>query len=317
MRNYGKISPQFWIGKTGKSLRREGALAQLVALYLITSPHANLLGMYHLPLSYIAHYTGLSIEDAQRGLQGCIASGLCLYDDASDTVWVLEMARFQVAETLTPRDKRILSVQNEYDNLPANPFLPAFYERYGAALLMVCARTSEGDRMPFGRASQGHRSQEQEQEQEQEKEHEHAQEQERDQEQGQGGEQEHFFAGVPSASHRADGKKIKFRPRPLDVPNKSPLPEDFGISDDVRRWARERHIENLDLHLENFISAARRNAYTYADWDEAFKEAIRKDWAAIGRTATGNASPTSKLGKAGQATANNARRWLEDIDAGR
>ena len=144
MRNYGKINPQFWMGKTGKSLRREGALAQLVALYLITSPHANMIGFYHLPLSYIVHDTGLSFDEVQRGLQGCVASGLCLYDCDSEIVWVFEMARFQIEEELKPRDKRIGYVQNAYDNLPPNAFLLPFYERYGAALQMTAARSADG-----------------------------------------------------------------------------------------------------------------------------------------------------------------------------
>ena len=55
MRDYGKVSPQFWIGQTGKKLRAEGMEAQIVAMYLMTSPHANMLGLYYCPAMFIAH----------------------------------------------------------------------------------------------------------------------------------------------------------------------------------------------------------------------------------------------------------------------
>jgi hypothetical protein len=67
-------------------------------------------------------------------------------------------------------------------------------------------------------------------------------------------------------------------------PIKTPLPADFGISERVRTWAAEKKHGNLDRHFENFISACKRNGYTYADWDEALMEAIRSDWAKIGGT---------------------------------
>jgi hypothetical protein len=315
MRNYGKISPQFWMGKTGKSLRREGVQAQMVALYLISSPHANLLGLYYLPLSYIAHDTGLSLEDAERGLQGCVVSGLCLYDDVSDMVWVLEMARFQVAESLSQRDKRIASVQHEYASLPANPFLPAFYERYGAAFLMAYARTADGERIPFGTNSEGLRSQEQEQEQEQKQEQ--VQEQENEQEPMRDAIAPHSRSRTSGSSDVAKPERQSHAKRVV----KTPLPDNFGISENVRLWAEQRNIAHLDLHLEHFISTVRRNGYTYVDWDEALKVAIRKDWADLGKTSLahahggGNAAPLSRLGKAGQATADNAKRWLEEAGA--
>jgi len=61
MRDYGTISPQFWLGKTGKALRGKPE-AQLVALYLMTSPHATAIGIYHCPVLYMAHETGLPFE---------------------------------------------------------------------------------------------------------------------------------------------------------------------------------------------------------------------------------------------------------------
>src|SRR5437667_491378 len=62
MRGYAKISPQFWIGDTGRKLRDAGQEAMLVGLYLLSNPHANMLGLYYLPKLFIAHETGLGLE---------------------------------------------------------------------------------------------------------------------------------------------------------------------------------------------------------------------------------------------------------------
>ncbi|ENO4828451.1 DNA-binding protein, partial [Escherichia coli] len=55
MRNYATISPQFWLGETGRKLRKSGPECMVVALYMMTSPHSNMLGLYYLPVLYIAH----------------------------------------------------------------------------------------------------------------------------------------------------------------------------------------------------------------------------------------------------------------------
>lgn len=64
-------------------------------------------------------------------------------------------------------------------------------------------------------------------------------------------------------------------------PQKVPLPEDFGISDRVRQWAADKGHERLSEHLESFVGKAKKQGYVYADWDEAFMEAVRKDWAGL------------------------------------
>lgn len=171
MREYAKVSPRFWIGETGREIRACGMDAQLVALYLLTSPHSNMIGLYWAPLQYIAHETGLPIERARKALARLSIASFCEYDEATEVVWVLEMARFQIADRLGEKDKQTKGVQNAYDEVPSNPFLAPFFERYAEAFCMTKARGYEAPSKPL-------RSKEQEQEQE--KEQEQAQEQERD-----------------------------------------------------------------------------------------------------------------------------------------
>lgn len=167
MRDYGKVSPKFWIGDTGKQLRRHGMEAQLLALYLLTNPHANMLGLYYLPITLMAHETGLGMEGASKGLRWCCEAGFCHYDERSEVVWVPEMALYQIGAQLSPGDKRCIGVQNEYASLPGNPFLGPFFDKYQADFHMTARRESAS---PIQAPSKPPRSQEQEQEQEKEQE---------------------------------------------------------------------------------------------------------------------------------------------------
>lgn len=168
MRDYGKVSPQFWIGETGKKLRAAGPEAQVVSLYLMTCPHSNMIGLYYLPVMYLAHETGLGLEGASKGLQRAIDAGFCSYDEASEMVFVHEMARFQIGSKLSAGDKRCKGIQNEYDSLPENPFLVQFFERYEGDFNMEnCRGKSTKNRRPLQAPSKPLGSQEQEQEQEQ------------------------------------------------------------------------------------------------------------------------------------------------------
>ncbi len=79
MRDYAKIAPQFWIGPTGKQIKKLGMSAQLIALYLISNPHSNMLGIYYLPCVFIAHEVGTPLGRASKALQALCQIGFCSY----------------------------------------------------------------------------------------------------------------------------------------------------------------------------------------------------------------------------------------------
>jgi hypothetical protein len=143
MREYAKVSPKFWTGETGQELARRGSEALVVAIYLMTSPHSNMLGLYYQPVLYMAEETGLSPEGASKGLQGCIESNFCAYDHATKHVWVFEMASYQIASELSPKDLRVKGIQRDYAALPNVPFLGPFFDRYHAAFHLVDRRDFE------------------------------------------------------------------------------------------------------------------------------------------------------------------------------
>lgn len=159
MRDYGVVSPKFWIGETGKSLRGKPE-SQIVALYLMTCPHANMIGVFHCPLVYIAHETGLSFEGASKALASLSEARFLTYDEASETVFVHRMAAYQVGESLKPEDNRVKSVAKEWQNIGPAGLKAAFAAIYSIAFHLPAddkkASPSKAPRKPL-------RSQEQDQ----------------------------------------------------------------------------------------------------------------------------------------------------------
>ena len=64
------------------------------------------------------------------------------------------------------------------------------------------------------------------------------------------------------------------------------IPDDFGISDQVKQWAAENNFDRLDDRLEHFINYAISSGKKYKGrrgWDAAFRNAIKGDWAKLGK----------------------------------
>jgi hypothetical protein len=162
MREYGKIAPTFWTGETGKKIRKKGLIARVVACYLLTAPGSNMLGTYYLPLVVMSHEVGISIEEASKALASLSEVDFAHYDDESEYVFVLNMARYQIGERLNENDKRVTGIKNQLETLRKTPFFNQFLNRYREAFHLQDISPSEASSKP-------HRSQEQEQEQEQEK----------------------------------------------------------------------------------------------------------------------------------------------------
>lgn len=250
MREYSKITPQFWLGSTGKKLRGH-IEAQVVASYLLTSPHANMLGLYYLPKMFIAHETGIPFEGASKGLARCVDVGFCHYDEENEMVWVVEMALHQVGE-LKPNDNRCLGIQNEYDKLPKNLYLQGFYDKYQSLFHM---KKSREDASPSEAPCKPLRSQEQEQEQEQEKE----QEQEQDK-------------CAETATKKSEAKKVK-----LDA--ESLVSTCDGLSLDVAKdYIDYRKQKRAPLNQTSWKKIVSEIALSGITPDEALATAMSAGW---------------------------------------
>lgn len=164
MREYGKVYPRFWTGGTGKVLRGDME-AQVLALYLMTCPHANMIGVFHCPIIYMAHETGLTTEGASKALQRLIEAGFCTFDDADDVVWVHEMAAHQIGVLSSPKDKQVLGLRKQVAQIAQSRIRKAFQARYASDFHLLFDGENQS---PLEAPCKPLPSQEQEQEQEQE-----------------------------------------------------------------------------------------------------------------------------------------------------
>lgn len=132
MREYAIVPSKFWITPLAKSLRGNPA-AQVVALYLKTGPHANLIGLYHCPIAYVAQDTGIPFEGASKALSSLSEAGYCTFDEQADVVFVHDMAPEQIGSALAPADKRTKAVLREWSAVPSEGLRRAFHRLYAEA----------------------------------------------------------------------------------------------------------------------------------------------------------------------------------------
>lgn len=174
MRDYSKVSPRLWTGTLGKGIKGDPH-CQALAAYLVTSPHCNMIGLYHLPIAYAASDLGWSEKDLTKALRRVCMSGFAEYDDEAERVWIVEHARHELGSkedgTMGRGDKRISNIRSILKDHRISFLYNKFLARYGAAFHL--------DLEPIPKAlGKGHgkdlrsptASQEQEQKQEQEQE---------------------------------------------------------------------------------------------------------------------------------------------------
>ena len=198
MREYGVVSPMFWIGKTGRALRKNPN-AQRVAIYLMTAPSSEMTGVFYCPLSSILNDVGVfeaplkpltspsegalegvysPFEGVKQAILTLMKLDFCFYDFESEFVFVKEMARWQIGESLKDKDNRVAGLRKYVKSMP-KPIAARFIERYNEDFklgfdledyvewLKGKPSPSEAPSKPLARGSMKPlRSQEQEQEQE-------------------------------------------------------------------------------------------------------------------------------------------------------
>ncbi len=129
---YGVLFEEFWTGRTGREIRRRGGRdAQLLAAYLISNRHANMLGLYRLALEDVCHETGLRGSVVKKAFVALAAAEFARYDVAAEFVWVQNMFRFRLGlkpgQALPAKDKRALGANRLFHRLPNNPFSGEFF----------------------------------------------------------------------------------------------------------------------------------------------------------------------------------------------
>lgn len=84
MRDYGKVHTSFWISD---DMRRVSDDARLLALYLLTGQHTNMIGCFRLPDGYVSEDLGWGFERVSKGFDELSDNGFITRD--SESKWVL------------------------------------------------------------------------------------------------------------------------------------------------------------------------------------------------------------------------------------
>lgn len=149
MREYGVVSPMFWIGETGRALRKNPD-AQRVAIYLMTAPASEMTGVFYCPLTSILNDVGMfeaplkplaspsegakegwsdPLEGVKQAILTLMKLDFCFYDFESEFVFVKEMARWQIGESLKEKDNRVVGLRKYVKSMP-KPIAARFLKRY-------------------------------------------------------------------------------------------------------------------------------------------------------------------------------------------
>ena len=127
-RKFAKIKPNFWRMKKLKDVSVE---AKLLAIYLMTNEHFQMVGIYRLHLYFMSIETTLTEEQSLSALDELIICNFCMYDFDEEVVWVVDMAVSQVADN--PNQKQLRGVCNELNRLYFEeelPFVESFLSLY-------------------------------------------------------------------------------------------------------------------------------------------------------------------------------------------
>lgn len=84
MREYGKINSSFWMSESVKQLSDDG---KMLALYLLTCPHGNMLGCFRIPDGYVSDDLNWPIERVSKGFRELSERGFS--ERCEQSKWVL------------------------------------------------------------------------------------------------------------------------------------------------------------------------------------------------------------------------------------
>ena len=133
-RRFCKIRPSFW---HSSKVVRMSPKERLLALYLMTNPSFQMVGIYHIPKVLMAEHTGLCMDIVEACLASLEDIEFLRYDDDLQIVWVVDMALSQIADN--PNANQIRGAEKELARLLEEevPFVEDWlvrYRRFGISL---------------------------------------------------------------------------------------------------------------------------------------------------------------------------------------
>ena len=101
MRDYGKVHTSFWSSSTMRDLSEDG---RMLALYLMTSPHNTIAGVFRLPDGYASEDLQWTSQRVIKGFTELLAKGFANRCETTKWVWVLKHLEWNEPEN--PNQKK-------------------------------------------------------------------------------------------------------------------------------------------------------------------------------------------------------------------
>lgn len=132
MRNSSILKSRFWIAGTGRRLiHKHGPQVALTAIYLTSTPHSHMSGIYYLPPGTAGDELGIGADEFLRIVAILDREKFCQYDRGACVMLVMTMLAHQVSRDWKAGDKRIRTIESHLAALPHSDLIAVFRHRYG------------------------------------------------------------------------------------------------------------------------------------------------------------------------------------------
>jgi len=142
--SYRTVQGKFW---KDKKVRKLSSNEKLIFAYFITAPTAHYSGLYYVPKSVIHGETGLSEKVVDKALEKLEKFGIVKYDNDTEEVLVLNMAKHQVKSP-----QQIKGVETHFRNdVESSELIQLFIMKNNTLGIVYDIPNREGiDRVPIG-----------------------------------------------------------------------------------------------------------------------------------------------------------------------
>lgn len=121
MSRYIRIASKFWTDEKTIKLPED---ARFLFLYLLTSPHSNMVGYYYLPKLYACHDMGWEMERFTKAFTKLLEERLIYYCDTTSVILVPNFLKYNPIQNKNQAIGAVKAVQE----LPTNTLFPLFMQ---------------------------------------------------------------------------------------------------------------------------------------------------------------------------------------------
>ncbi len=132
-RTYWRIAPAFW---SDEKVAAWGDDSRLLALYILTSPHRTLEGLFRLPRGYILADLGWTPERLAEPFAQLLQDGFIEYDERTHVCLIVNALEYQAPNN----PNQVTAALNLLEEVPATPLFARLFQQ----AQRFCQRLAEG-----------------------------------------------------------------------------------------------------------------------------------------------------------------------------